>query len=69
MYTPSLDEAIQEDILGLVRAADRYDPSRGLRFSTYCTYWVTHWGDACSKRFIRNHKVRCDQNVKMLDAR
>jgi DNA-directed RNA polymerase sigma subunit (sigma70/sigma32) len=38
---PSLDEAIQEGILGLARAADRYDPSRGLRFSTYCTYWVT----------------------------
>jgi hypothetical protein len=45
-FTPSLDEAIQEGILGLVRAADRYDPSRGLRFSTYCTYWITN--------FVRN---------------
>jgi hypothetical protein len=38
---PSLDEAIQEGILGLARAADLYDPSRGLRFSTYSTHWVT----------------------------
>jgi DNA-directed RNA polymerase sigma subunit (sigma70/sigma32) len=33
----SLDEAIQEGILRMVRAADRYDPSHGLWFSMYCT--------------------------------
>jgi RNA polymerase sigma factor (sigma-70 family) len=46
-FTPSLDEAIQEGIVGLVRAADRYDPSRGLRFSTYCTYWITNFVRNC----------------------
>jgi RNA polymerase sigma factor (sigma-70 family) len=39
---PSLDEAIQEGILGLTTAADRFDPGRGLRFSTYATHWVTN---------------------------
>jgi RNA polymerase sigma factor (sigma-70 family) len=39
---PSLDEAIQEGILGLTTAADRFDPERGLRFSTYATHWVTN---------------------------
>lgn len=39
---PSLDEAIQEGILGLTTAADRFDPDRGLRFSTYATHWVTN---------------------------
>jgi RNA polymerase sigma factor (sigma-70 family) len=39
---PSLDEAVQEGILGLAKAADRYDPERGLRFATYATYWVTN---------------------------
>ena len=46
-FTPSLDEAIQEGILGLIRAADKYDPSRGLRFSTYCTYWITNFVRKC----------------------
>jgi DNA-directed RNA polymerase sigma subunit (sigma70/sigma32) len=46
-FTPSLDEAIQEGIVGLVRAADRYDPSRGLRFSTHCTYWITSFVRNC----------------------
>ena len=44
---PSLDDAIQEGILGLARAADRYDPSRGLRFSTYSTHWVTSFVRNC----------------------
>jgi hypothetical protein len=44
---PSLDEAVQEGILGLARAADRYDPSRGLRFSTYATHWVTSYVRNC----------------------
>jgi len=49
-YRPSLDEAIQEGILGLARAADGYDPSRGLRFSTYSTYWVTNFVRTCFQR-------------------
>jgi len=38
---PSLDDVIQEGVLGLSRAVDKYDPERKLRFSTYCTYWIT----------------------------
>jgi len=40
---PSLDEAIQEGVLGLARAVDKYDPKRGLKFSTYSTYWITNY--------------------------
>ena len=38
---PSLDEAVQEGIFGLIRAADKFQPARNLRFSTYATIWVT----------------------------
>jgi RNA polymerase nonessential primary-like sigma factor len=33
-------ELIQEGSLGLMRAAELFDPSRGLRFSTYAVVWI-----------------------------
>ena len=36
----SEDELVQEGSLGLIRAAELFDPERGLRFSTYATVWV-----------------------------
>lgn len=38
--TPSYEELVQEGSLGLLRAAELFDPSRGLRFSTYATIWI-----------------------------
>lgn len=31
---------MQEGVLGLIRAAEKFDPSRGFAFSTYATNWV-----------------------------
>lgn len=39
---PSLQEAIQEGIVGLAKAAERFEPNRNWRFSTYATYWITN---------------------------
>ena len=39
---PSLDEVVQEGIVGLATAVDRFDPQRNLRFSTYATFWCTN---------------------------
>ena len=36
----SLEEIVQEGSLGLIRAAELFDPERGLRFSTYATIWI-----------------------------
>jgi DNA-directed RNA polymerase sigma subunit (sigma70/sigma32) len=40
--TPSKDELTQEGIIGLALAAERFEPERNLKFSTYATYYITN---------------------------
>lgn len=47
---PSLSEAVQEGVIGLTVAAERFNPARGLRFSTYATYWITNSVRQCFQR-------------------
>lgn len=44
---PSYDELLQEGILGLVRAVDKFDATRKLRFSTYATHWIQSYIRNC----------------------
>jgi RNA polymerase primary sigma factor len=36
----SFEDVVQEGILGLMAAVNKFDPTRGFRFSTYATYWI-----------------------------
>ena len=39
-YGMPLDDLIQQGNLGLMRAAEKYDPENGARFSTYAAWWI-----------------------------
>lgn len=55
-YGVSLSDLVQEGVIGLIRAAERYDPSVGCRFGTYAYFWIRQSllkGLARSKRMIR----------------
>ncbi len=35
-----LEDIVQEGNIGLLKAADRFDPDRGCRLATYAAYWI-----------------------------
>ena len=36
----TMDDLLQAGYMGLIMAADRFDPGKGYRFSTYAMYWI-----------------------------
>ena len=50
----NFEDLMQEGIIGLIRAVDRFDPNRGIRFSTYSIFWIKQ---AISRLIIKQEKV------------
>ncbi|MFN4216754.1 MAG: RNA polymerase sigma factor RpoD/SigA [Brevinematales bacterium] len=56
----SLMDIIQNGNLGLIRAAEKFDPERNIRFSSYAAYWI--------KQSILRHFQK-DENLEKISAR
>ena len=39
-YGASMNDLVQEANIGLLKAASKFDPDRGVRFSTYAVWWI-----------------------------
>lgn len=52
------DDAVSEAYVGLVEAARRFEPERGLRFGTYAAYWIRNE----VIRFLTNNKYALKQS-------
>jgi RNA polymerase sigma factor (sigma-70 family) len=50
-------DLIQEGIVGLLRALDRYDPERGVPFAAYATWWIRHSLQDARSDFIRPFRL------------
>ena len=35
-----IEDLIQEGLIGLLKAADKFEENKGAKFSTYATYWI-----------------------------
>ena len=49
----AIDELLAEGSLGLIRAANKFDPDRGYRFFTYAKHWVHVYVSNCVSRHSR----------------
>jgi RNA polymerase sigma-32 factor len=56
-YGFSVPDLVQEGNLGLMKAVQKYDPERGIRFISYAVWWI--------RAYVQNHILKSFSLVKL----
>ena len=51
------EDLMQEGYIGLIEAARRYDPTMGVRFDSYASWWI--------RKYVREYIIRYGQTVSL----